>query len=63
QNNNQGQSNTQVGGAQTNVGSNANTINVGQTNNNGGGQKTPSYDAKIKKAPEPEPEQAYRRRA
>ncbi|KIH64977.1 hypothetical protein ANCDUO_04704 [Ancylostoma duodenale] len=44
---NQGQSNLQQGGAQTNVGSNANTVNVGQQNNQGGsgaGYK-PSYDA------------------
>ncbi|WKY08307.1 hypothetical protein Q1695_007655 [Nippostrongylus brasiliensis] len=55
--NNQGQSNAQVGGAQTNYGSNTNAVNVGQTNNQGGnggnyggnyggnsGYK-PSYDA------------------
>ncbi|VDL79504.1 unnamed protein product [Nippostrongylus brasiliensis] len=55
--NNQGQSNAQVGGAQTNYGSNANAVNVGQSNNQGGnggnyggnyggnsGYK-PSYDA------------------
>ncbi|EYB98327.1 hypothetical protein Y032_0132g1719 [Ancylostoma ceylanicum] len=44
---NQGQSNVQQGGDQTNVGSNANTVNVGQQNNQGGagaGYK-PSYDA------------------
>ncbi|CAI4221943.1 unnamed protein product, partial [Auanema sp. JU1783] len=51
QNNQQGQSNTQVGGAQTNVGSNANAINIGQTNQNGGhgsgsGYPAPQYDSK-----------------
>ncbi|EYB98328.1 hypothetical protein Y032_0132g1720 [Ancylostoma ceylanicum] len=43
----QGQSNVQVGGAQTNLGSNANAVNVGQTNNQGGqggNYGKPSYD-------------------
>ncbi|WKY08319.1 hypothetical protein Q1695_007663 [Nippostrongylus brasiliensis] len=47
QTSNQGQSNAQVGGAQTNLGANANTVNVGQSNNQGGsaGYGKPSYDA------------------
>ncbi|CAI4220330.1 unnamed protein product, partial [Auanema sp. JU1783] len=39
-----------VGGEQTNVGSNANAINIGQTNQNGGGKGSgypaPQYDSK-----------------
>ncbi|ETN80697.1 hypothetical protein NECAME_09019 [Necator americanus] len=45
--NTQGQVNVQKGGDQTNVGSNANTVNVGQQNNqggNGGSYGKPSYD-------------------
>ncbi|EYB98329.1 hypothetical protein Y032_0132g1721 [Ancylostoma ceylanicum] len=45
--NTQGQQNLQKGGDQTNVGANANAVNVGQVNNQGGagsGYK-PSYDA------------------
>ncbi|RCN48079.1 hypothetical protein ANCCAN_05905 [Ancylostoma caninum] len=47
QTNTQGQQNLKQGGAQTNVGSNTNAVNVGQQNNQGGpgaGYK-PSYDA------------------
>ncbi|KAK6751248.1 hypothetical protein RB195_002928 [Necator americanus] len=48
--NTQGQGNYQQGGAQTNVGANANTVNVGQQNYQGGGGGggsgyRPSYDA------------------
>ncbi|WKY08331.1 hypothetical protein Q1695_007672 [Nippostrongylus brasiliensis] len=47
QTSNQGQSNAQVGGAQTNLGANQNAVNVGQSNNQGGnaGYGKPSYDA------------------
>ncbi|WKY08324.1 hypothetical protein Q1695_007668 [Nippostrongylus brasiliensis] len=45
QTSNQGQSNAQIGGAQTNAGMNANTVNVGQDNNQGGNAGKPSYDA------------------
>ncbi|VDL79919.1 unnamed protein product [Nippostrongylus brasiliensis] len=45
QTNAQGQSNAQIGGAQTNVGQNQNAINVGQSNNQGGNAGKPSYDA------------------
>ncbi|WKY08337.1 hypothetical protein Q1695_007676 [Nippostrongylus brasiliensis] len=47
QTSNQGQSNAQIGGAQTNLGANQNAVNVGQSNNQGGnaGYGKPSYDA------------------
>ncbi|WKY08325.1 hypothetical protein Q1695_007669 [Nippostrongylus brasiliensis] len=45
QTSNQGQSNAQVGGAQTNLGANQNAVNVGQANNQGGNAGKPSYDA------------------
>ncbi|VDL81515.1 unnamed protein product [Nippostrongylus brasiliensis] len=45
QTSNQGQSNAQIGGAQTNAGMNANTVNVGQDNNQGGSGPYKGYDA------------------
>ncbi|EYB98318.1 hypothetical protein Y032_0132g1713 [Ancylostoma ceylanicum] len=53
--NTQGQSNAQIGGAQTNAGFNANTVNVGQTNNQdvGAGSGYKGYDARSYKPAPP----------
>ncbi|RCN24066.1 hypothetical protein ANCCAN_30245, partial [Ancylostoma caninum] len=62
QNNQQKQSSTQIGGAQTNAGYNQNTVNVGQTNKQnvgGSGGYNKGYDA-TKYRPAPEPENPYR---
>ncbi|KAL6737013.1 hypothetical protein Aduo_010691 [Ancylostoma duodenale] len=62
QKNQQGQASAQIGGAQTNVGYNQNTVNVGQTNNQnvgGNGGYSKGYDA-TKYRPAPEPENPYR---
>ncbi|KAL6737016.1 hypothetical protein Aduo_010694 [Ancylostoma duodenale] len=49
--NTQGQSNAQIGGAQTNVGVNTNAVNVGQTNNQDTGSGNKAYDKPYKPAP------------
>ncbi|KAK6751249.1 hypothetical protein RB195_002929 [Necator americanus] len=49
--NTQGQTSIQKGGDQTNVGSNANAVNVGQVNNQGKAGAQPSYDAPRNRGP------------